>query len=249
MKFVRPWRVRSKTKRRFVVKQLFLFTTLVGVITLLLTSAAIAQELPYIEVANLVPWIKKNPPDWGTGTLFAVLGLIGSLVTIFSLIGGAVPGTAGQAQIDADTERLERLSRRLETLINTAEINSDAIAAVENTVNNLRDDLRSEKWRQFFIATGFYAILGAFFAALLAQDILQALMIGAGWTSFIGTLGMKKDYAERKFIKDEILEEFFNHTKKLEALLKEKDILPQDLGLTSFNASELESKIKIAQRL
>jgi len=230
-----------------------MFTTLAaGMLLLVTTSAAIAQDVPPVEMANLVFWLKKTPPDWGTGILFALLGLVGALVTVFGLIGGAVPGTAGQAQIDADTERLERLSRRLEELINTSELNADAIAAVENTVNSLRDDLRAEKWRQFIIATGFYAILGAFFATFLAHDILQALIIGAGWTSFVGTLGIKKDYQERKSMKDEILEECLLHTRRMATWLKvleEKDRQPEDLKMSSDNLLALETKVKIAQRL
>jgi len=71
----------------------------------------------------------------------------------------------------------------------------------------LRDDLRSDMRQQFALAATLYVVLGAFFAAALAQDLLQALVIGAGWTAYLGAFGLKRDYAERKLIKDKATEE------------------------------------------
>lgn len=173
-----------------------------------------------IKVAELLTWARETPPDWGRGALFAGVGVIGALITIFGLIGGAVPGTAGQAKIDADTVRLERHSEQLEKLITTSPPDAAGIAAVENAVNNLRDDLRAERWRQFAIAAVFYAVLGAAISTLLATDILQALVIGAGWTSFLGALGLKRDYAERKELKDTALEATAERAKKAEDIIK-----------------------------
>ena len=172
---------------------------------LAVTEQPTAQTEKPIEVADLFAWATSTPPDWARGGLFFVLGLLGALVTVFTLIGGAVPGTAGQMKIDADSDRLERMSKRLEELTAATPPNAPAISAVEAAVNNLRDDLTSERWRQFAIAAVLYATLGAFFSCLLARDILQALVIGAGWTGFIGSLGLKADYAARKAAKDEVL--------------------------------------------
>lgn len=234
-------------ERRRVMKRLGIIALLLTCMSALVTTIAFAQELEQIKVTDLFNWARTTPLDWRRGTLFAGLGLVGALVTIFSLIGGAVPGTAGQAKIDADTERLDGLSRRLEELITTSPPDASAITAVENTVNNFRDDLRAERWRQFGIAAVFYALLGAFFSALLAQDILQALVIGAGWTGFIGTLGLKKDYAERKAAKDATLEKSLSRVKKLEEKLEEKGVKSIDIGLEAFNI--LERDVKIAKRL
>jgi len=156
------------------MKRLFIIiTVLVACVSFLITNVAFAQgpePTPEpINVIDLFTWASTTPPNWGRGALFAVLGLVGALVTIFSLIGGAVPITAGQAKIDADTERLERLSQRLEELITASSLNAAAIEAVESAVNNLRDDLRAERWRQFGIAAFLYAVLGAFFSAMLAR--------------------------------------------------------------------------------
>lgn len=92
--------------------------------------------------------------------------------------------------------------------------------AVEKVVNNLRDDLREERWRQFLIAAIFYAVLGAFFASLLAQDMLQGLLIGAGWTGYLGILGLKRDYAERASEKDNALERSEDTLQELRQLME-----------------------------
>jgi hypothetical protein len=211
-------------KRRCIMRRLFTVGILMACTSLLMANIAFAQGAEPtpepIKVTELLTWARTTPPDWGRGALFAGLGLVGALVTVFGLIGGAVPGTAGQAKIDADTARLERLSEQLEKLITTSRPDAAAIGAVESAVNNLRDDLRAERWRQFGIAAVFYAVLGAAVSTLLATDLLQALVIGAGWTSFLGALGLKRDYAERKELKDATLEKTFERAKKAEEIVR-----------------------------
>ncbi len=173
-------------------------------------EAAPAQEKDSerIEVVNLFTWATGPSPDWGRGALYAFLGLIGALVTVFGLIGGAVPGTAGFARIEAGMKRVEGREKILDKLIKDSDRKAEEITAVEKATDNLRDDMRSDRWRQFTLAAVLYALLGAFFAALLARDLLQALVIGAGWTAYLGALGLKKDYAERKSMKDQTTEKF-----------------------------------------
>jgi hypothetical protein len=170
-----------------------------------------------VTLADPARWLTADPPDYGHGAVLAVAGLVGALITTFFLVGGAVPGTAGQAKIDAETQQLEALARRLHELIASTPIEPSAVEAVERTVNNLRDDLRAETWRQFLIASCLYAVLGAAIAALLGDDLLTALVIGAGWTGFLGSLGLKRDYAERKAIKDSAIEDALSVVKKADA--------------------------------
>ena len=236
------------------MKRLFIIiTVLVACVSFLITNVAFAQgpePTPEpINVIDLFTWASTTPPNWGRGALFAVLGLVGALVTIFSLIGGAVPITAGQAKIDADTERLERLSRRLEELINASPPDAAAIAAVESAVNNLRDDLWAERWRQFGIAAFLYAVLGAFFSAMLAKDLLQALFIGAGWTGLLGTLGLKNDYATRKAFKDAALEKTLERAKRAEELVRRANDKNLIAALPPESIEELEKHVRVAQRL
>lgn len=170
-------------------------------------DTAESQEISHAADVILFQWMQGSTPNWALGALYALLGLFGALVVMLSLVGGAVPGTAGQVRIDADSLLLERLSQKLEDLIASGSPSPELIAAVERTVDNLRDDLRAERWRQFFIAGAVYALLGAFFASVLAKDLLQAVVIGAGWTGITGILGIKSDFAERSSVKDQALQQ------------------------------------------
>lgn len=152
---------------------------------------------------NILVWAKKEQIDWFTGLLLALTGLIGSLVTIYGLIGTAMPGTAGQVNINAENVRLDQLRKKQDDLWKEDPINAHAAQAIEVAVNNLYNNLNKERWRQFSLAAFLYAILGAFFASLLAQDVIQALLIGAGWTGYLGAFGLKREMEERGSRKDQ----------------------------------------------
>ena len=169
-----------------------------------LAAPGFAQETA--DVARFFTWVTPEEADWTKGILFAILGLIGALVTVFSLIGGAIPGTAGFARIETGLRRVDEREKLLDKLLHEQPRNAEEIKAVEIATNNLRDDIRINRRNQFFIASGLYAILGAFFAMLLAQDLLQAVLIGAGWTAYLGAMGLKNDYAHRKSLKDKTTE-------------------------------------------
>jgi hypothetical protein len=167
---------------------------------------------PALDIAELFTWITPESINWSLGGLLALAGLVGALATTFSLIGGAIPGTIGTARIDEDSEQLERFSRRLEELVSDRQRppdpqHADLLDKVATTVNQLRVHLTKERWRQFLLASILYTVLGAAFACALAQDLLQAFVIGAGWTGLIGSFGLKTDYGQRKSRKDQALNE------------------------------------------
>jgi len=164
-----------------------------------------ASQDDTITELDLFTWANTTPPDWGRGILFAFLGFIGALVAIFALIGGVVPGTAGQAMIEADTIRLKNETDRLDELIKAEKCEPECIKAVASAVNDFRDDLNAERRHQFTLAASIYIILGAFFASMLALNMLQAILVGFGWTGVIGSLGLKSDYQYRKSVKDDEL--------------------------------------------
>ena len=167
--------------------------------------------------ATLFHWFTEEKHDWAAGGLYAGLGLVGALITAFSVIGSVIPGTAGKARIDAEQNRLDGFYSRLSQLTDAQPPDTAAITALNETVDKLRDDLRKERWRQFWVGFVFYAILGAFFASALARDLVQAVVLGAGWTSFLGVFGLKSDYAERKSVKDQSLRDAEEVMNRLEA--------------------------------
>ena len=188
------------------MKRVAAVLTISGALSIIVIRPLVGQQSQPIDVANLFTWLASAPPDWVRGILYAALGLVGALVVVFTLVGGAVPGTAGFARIEADLKRVEERERILDDLLKAVVKNPAEIAAVEVATNNLREDVAADRRRQFALAAAIYTILGAFFASMLARDVLQALVIGAGWTSYLGALGLRKDYAERKAVKDEVTE-------------------------------------------
>jgi hypothetical protein len=181
-----------------------------GVVTGLLVAApaAAADAAPAAgDVVALFPWM----PDVQLGFIVAVTGLIGALIPVFGAVGGAIPGTAGSAKIDADEARLVRLADQLDALIRERPVDANAVSAVESAVNGLRDDLRSERRNQFLWAGLLYAVLGVAFALFLAGNALQAVAIGAGWTAFIGTFGLRSDYTARRDVKNDVIEKLQDH--------------------------------------
>ncbi len=179
------------------MKRAIVIITLSVNLLLVVTGTAFAQDPNPPEpvkpfALDFFAWLMTDPRDWVSGGLFAVTGFFGALATAYTLIGGVMPATSGQARIDEISARLKRLSERLDALITADPGDPDAIRAVGERVENLADDLSKELWRQYAIAIVLYAVLGAFFAAALAQDVLQALVIGAGWTGLIGALNLRQ---------------------------------------------------------
>lgn len=233
------------------MKALQLTMVVAGAIAIVFPTAALAQgigpsEPGGIELANLFGWAAADPPDWGRGALYSGLGLAGALVTVFGLIGGVVPGTAGKAKIEADVEQLKRWSERLEELMMASSPDAAAIEAIQKATDTFRDDLARERWRQFACAAALYALLGAFFASMLAQDILQAIVTGAGWTAVVGSLGLKTDFKERKLEKDAVLERTLVRAHELEQKLREQDSWSEDWGFEDFDTLEGDGKVALA---
>jgi hypothetical protein len=240
----------TPVKKTMKMKRLPIILVITVMFMFLTPIMAAAQETGTRNDIQFFAWLTGDSPDWSTGILYAIMGFVGALVTLFGMIGGAVPGTGGFARIEANLKRLEEREKKVDELINDPNKDSKFLEKVEKATNNLRDDLRVDRRNQFLLASVLYAFLGAFFAALLAKDLVQALVIGAGWTGLIGVLGLKRDYRERKQIKDEI------STKLENALFQEpchesKDTEPalSQATLKARDLSELKMEARLARLL
>lgn len=163
---------------------------------------------------SVLSWAKTPQGiDWFSGIALALTGFIGALVTIFFLIGGVVPNTAGQVEIDYQNEQLKFYEDKLKETVSVEPCDAAKAGQLVTIVDNLRNSLNSERWHQFTLAALIYVIIGAFFAAFLAQDILQVLVIGAGWTGYIGSLGLKQDADERGSRKNDVNDDLVKQTK------------------------------------
>jgi hypothetical protein len=193
-----------------VLKQKMKVPFMIICAALFLIGTGVAQEtttgLPsQIAITDLFTWLITNPPNLITGAAYIILGLVGALVAVFGFIGGVIPGTKGMVKIDLEEARLETEEKRLDQLIQDPQANPELIKEVENTINNRRDDLSRDRWKQFSLAAVIYLILGSFFAAMLATNMLQAIVIGFSWTAFIGMLGLKDDHQGRTDKKDDAM--------------------------------------------
>ena len=250
--------------------------TFLLIVAVIFVAASISISLPdttFAQVQTPTPapvyadavtpkWYTSHLPNYGQGGLLALAGLLGALVTVFINIGGVIPGTAGKAKFDEGTARLEEMSKRLGELIEAKTIDSAAVQAVGTAVNELRDDLSAERRNQYALAALLYCALGSVIAALIANDWIQAVAVGAGWTGFLGSFGLKKDFEERKAIKDSALEDALAALKASPALRGQSARLMtlnqlregnEPSGLEVFLAphdtEDLEKRIRIAQEL
>lgn len=182
-----------------------------------------------VSLADLFSWYTGTNRDWGAGIFYAILGAVGAMVVVYTLIGGAMPGTKGQADIDHDKARVETLTTKLDALMTNVKPETTAeIDSISKALNHLRDDVARERWRQFWLGAVLYLVLGAFFASMVAKNLLEALVIGAGWTALLGSVGLKSEGEARGAIKDAAIS-------KLQTAVTRANILqpPSDGGSNS----------------
>ena len=184
--------------------------------------------------------------------MIALSGLMGALVTIYGLIGTAMPGTSGKASLEVEEIRLESFKKKLSELWKKEEkdINIEAAKELEIATTNLQAYISKERWRQFGLAAFLYVILGAFFAVLLSESFLQALAIGAGWTAYLGVVGLRKDSEVRGSIKDREIEELERNVKNREqrAAIMEKSLKESQESIDKL-AEESKKKTRVLYAL
>ena len=81
---------------------------------------------------------------------------------------------------------------------------------------------------------------------MIANDLLQALAIGAGWTGIVGSLGLKRDYSARSDTKDSALSALEQHLDWLQSQASKPnvDVSPEDV-----KPEGLVHKVEVAQAL
>jgi hypothetical protein len=162
-------------------------------LTLSIGASTAAMQNDPVDESTVLGWYRSEPRDWGQGAMFAGLGLVASLVTVFSAVGGVLPGTAGVARLTAMQKQVGELEARVLELANTNPVDTNAVTAIGAVANQLRDDFSRSQNRQFVLGALLYLVGGAAAAAIFAVDIVQALVIGAGWTGVVGAYFVRQD--------------------------------------------------------
>ncbi len=168
------------------------------------------------ETVVLFGW--HTTEDWGTGWLYFVLGMAGALVTVYLFLGEFLPSMGGKANLARDEIVLEEYQavrrsiseiRQRAALGHPDGVKEEQLRAAEalsddldNMIIFLERRIRSERWRLFALGFPMYVILGGFFAMAMAGNFLEAIVIGFGWTVVADRLGLERETAVRKEIRD-----------------------------------------------
>jgi Purple acid Phosphatase, N-terminal domain len=163
---------------------------------------------PWPEAANVLAWLNQDPVGWRAGLLFFLGGLTGAAATAFGAVGGLIPGTAGKAEVDRLERELVATTKRKEAYqsdydevkkdpnatIDAEKEAFDALKWAEETQVKLSNNLSKARRAQYVQALPFYLLLGGVFATALAQDVLQALAIGAGWPTLWAAFQLRPEF-------------------------------------------------------
>jgi hypothetical protein len=169
------------------------------------------------------PWVESGgvEDNWLEGLGFALLGLVGALVTIYLFLGDFLPSMGGKAEYDLLKLEISGLEQRRNRQLELRESYSSGDKSVSQerlrVAERLSDDLAaaiSEKQaeassqRRSLLALGLpiYVVLGAGFAVLFATNLLQAILFGFGWTAVAERFGMKRELDEKSKARDQKLE-------------------------------------------
>ncbi|MEJ2210069.1 MAG: hypothetical protein P8129_13660 [Anaerolineae bacterium] len=204
---------------------------------------AVVEDLGGKE-AVLFAWY---PDDWGQGALLFVLGLAGALVTVYLFVGEMLPSMGGQAEYERlrvtlahYVERREEIIEMRNNLVLGEEDQALSLEALSTLSRDLQEmtellerRLRSERWRLFAIGFPIYLVLGGLFAAAFASNLLEAIVIGFGWTLIADRLGLERKNAQLQEIRAQEINELKNEAQEAKA--------KADVRIAGYQA-KLESK-------
>jgi cell division protein FtsB len=167
----------------------------------------------------IFPWAQGGAlENWVQGLVRFLLGVIGALVTAYLFLGEFLPSMGGKVEVELQKNELDDLKKRRNDILALLEahvkgddkISTERVEAAkglfldfDTTIGRIEAEMTKERWRLFRIGFPIYVLLGGFFAAAFATNLLQALLIGFGWTAVADRFGLKKEQDVRKQKKDE----------------------------------------------
>ncbi len=100
------------------------------------------------------------------------------------------------------------------------------------------------RWRLFLLGFPMYILLGGFFAAALALNMMQALLIGFSWTAIVERFGLARQQEEVKRIRAQEIAELEQRAEEAVELKKKNESLKQDNEVLRAGMEELKSLYK-----
>jgi hypothetical protein len=160
------------------------------------------------------PWAESGGlgDNFDEGLGFALIGLVGAMVTAYFAVGGFLPSTGGKADYDALEAEIDDLNDRLEEVTAVGEgfakqggqISQERRDEADRVAQRLllrisETQGRAERLKRSLLirALPFYLVVGATFAVLFAQNLAQALLIGFAWTAVAERFGLKRELEKR----------------------------------------------------
>jgi hypothetical protein len=173
---------------------------------------------------TVFPWATSGGFDdnWLQGLGLALLGLIGALVTVYLFLGDFLPSMGGKGEYEVGKLELDELVEERDAQLalrkdyaggkgKTTEQQlraSEALTGSLDTAIAQRESaLTQQRRRLVAIGMPIYLILGGAFAVLFASNLLQAILIGFGWTAVADRLGLNKELEARGAKRDEVIAE------------------------------------------
>jgi hypothetical protein len=172
------------------------------------------------DLGPFLPWVDSGgfSANIGEGIGFFALGLLGALVTIYLFLGEWLPSMGGKTRYETLRIEIEDLEERRQELIRLREdfiggagepLSDDQRAEASRLSDEIRAEIATKNsdadalYRRI-LAQGFalYALLGGAFAVLFAETLMQALLIGFGWTAIADRLGLKREEATKTGVRD-----------------------------------------------
>lgn len=161
------------------------------------------------------PWISLSngfEADWAVGLVYAAIGIVGALVFIYFAFDEALPGMGGRTRVndlEADLRELERQRKgvvdRRQELLGAGSVDKDRLDGLDSLTKAYDEQVRVRQAeiaqaRRMRLAAGIplYVILGGVVASAFATNLLQAVIIGFGWTGVVQSIGLRQRTEEVK---------------------------------------------------
>ncbi len=181
-----------------------------------------------------LPWVESGgfADNVGEGIAFAVVGLVGSMVTAYYAAGGFLPSTSGKAEYEAleferadlrerfdasmaiATDEADVAAERRDAALKSAEVLKQRLDAVTSEAAALKRSILGR-------ALPFYLLIGSAFAVMFAENLAQALLIGFAWTLLAERFGMKNEQETKEKVRKDDIEKIEREAKAGERHRKE----------------------------
>ena len=201
-----------------------LLVVLVGLLGLASTALAqgptptVTPAAANVTQVEILGWYGRG--DWLTGLVFFIAGIFGALVTAYLFAGEFLPSMGGytveyrkyEETLKAYQERLDQLTELRMKLAEEPAVPgqprldptylNEVFDDIRQRTLDLEKYLRSERWRLYLIGAPMYLVLGGFFAAALARNPLEAILVGFAWVAAAQNIGLRREEAERREIRE-----------------------------------------------